>query len=104
MTEERSRETYEIDDSALATEEVDPETVGVPDSPGGGRSEPRKEVAREFVIQVMLLNTGLLAVALGLMLLYFRWWVDMGSGLIVLGLLALLEAFRRYKQKAPRTN
>lgn len=101
MTEDRSRDTYEIDDSALATEGADPETAGVPESPGSGRSHPRKEVAREFVIQVMLLNLGLLAVALGLMLLYFRWWVDLGSGLIVLGLLALLETYRRYRQKAP---
>lgn len=104
MTEDRSRETYEIEESALATEGVDPESAGVPESPRNGPSKPRKEVAREFVIQVMLLNLGLLAVALGLMLLYFRWWVDMGSGLIVLGLLALLGALRRYKQKPPNSD
>lgn len=103
MTEDRSRETYEIDDSALATEDVDPGTTDQTGGPGDNQTHPRKEVAREFVIQVLLLNLGLLAIALGLMLLYFRWWVDMGSGLIVVGLLAFLETVRRYRQKPPET-
>lgn len=54
------------------------------------------EVKREFLVQVLLLNLGLLAIAVGAMLLYFRWWLDLGGGLIVIGLVAILLTYRRY--------
>lgn len=59
------------------------------------------ELKREFLVQVVLLNLAILAVALGAMLLYFRWWTDMGAGLIVIGLVSLLAQLRRYRERPP---
>lgn len=59
------------------------------------------EIKREFLVQVVLLNLAILALALGAMLLYFRWWTDMGAGLVIIGLVALLAQLRRYRENPP---
>lgn len=71
------------------------------DSPIADTSDLRTEVKREFLIQVVLLNLGLLALALGLLVLYFYEWIDMGSGLVIIGLVAILATYRRYRQRPP---
>jgi hypothetical protein len=117
---ESGRRTYEIDPGAVAAptdsdsltdpteraESGDPQTPesGAPQEAESGDPEDADidttdlpiEVKREFLVQVLLLNLGLLAIAVGAMLLYFRWWLDLGGGLIVIGLVAILLTYRRY--------
>ena len=81
-----------------STDEVPGSEQGADTDEGVSRST---ELKREFLVQVLLLNLAILAVALGAMLLYFRWWTDMGAGLIVIGLVALLAQLRRYRERPP---
>ena len=71
-------------------------TSGDPEDADIDTTDLPVEVKREFLVQVLLLNFGLLAIAVGSMLLYFRWWLDLGGGLIVIGLVAILLTYRRY--------
>lgn len=70
------------------------------EGPADGEELP-KEIKREFVVQVILLNIALFALGLGVMLLYFRRDLQMGGGLVLIGLFSLLATWRRYKLRAP---
>lgn len=96
MTQEQGR--GQEDD----TDTTDPDGIGS-ETQGTGSSELSTTVKREFIVQVFLLNLALLGIALGAMLLYFREWVDMGSGLVIIGLVALLAQYRRYRQRPPNS-
>lgn len=66
-----------------------------------GSSDLRTAVKREFIVQVTLLNLGILAVGLGTMLFYFRGLVVVGAGLIGGGLVAMGLTYRRYRTRPP---
>lgn len=51
-----------------------------------------------FVASAVLTNFGVFAVSLGLMLWYFRGMLQVGGGLIVLGVLALLRTYQYYRE------
>lgn len=80
----------------------DPEEIGSKE-PGSASVDLSTTVKREFVVQVILLNLALLAIALGAMLYYFRGWADMGFGLVIIGLVSLLAQYRRYRQRPPHS-
>jgi len=49
-----------------------------------------------FVASAVLTNVGVFAISLGLMLWYFRGMLQVGGGLVVIGLLALLRTYQYY--------
>lgn len=49
-----------------------------------------------FVASAVLTNIGVFAVSLGLMLWYFHGMLQVGGGLVVIGLLALLRTYQYY--------
>lgn len=66
-----------------------------------GDAALRTAVKREFIVQVILLNLGILAVGLGSMLFYFRGLLAVGAGLIGGGLVVIGLAYRRYRTRPP---
>jgi hypothetical protein len=56
------------------------------------------ELFRTFWLLVVLLNIGLFAASLGVMLLYFRGQVQFGGGLFVVGVAALTYSYGRYRR------
>lgn len=51
-----------------------------------------------FLASVVLTNAGVFAVSLGLMLWYFRGMQQIGGGLVIVGLLALLRTYQHYSE------
>lgn len=62
----------------------------------GDVSDVDEDTFRAFVASAVLTNIGVFAVSLGLMLWYFRGMLQVGGGLIGIGLLALLRTYQYY--------
>ncbi|MFB6153270.1 MAG: hypothetical protein ABEJ27_03360 [Halodesulfurarchaeum sp.] len=82
------------------------------DSPDRSQSEQRPiadsgrkastlppSVKRAFIVQVLLLNVGLLALALGAMLVYFRENPPAGGILLTIGIITLGSVAYRYRTR-----
>lgn len=75
----------------------------------GGRNDPQQgdpteldtAIRREFLVQAFLLNLGILALSVGVMVIYFLDRFDAGIGLLLIGLVCLLATARRYRSNAP---
>jgi len=81
--------------------EFDPDSLG-PDAPAPppvtdyANKDVPTDVANAFWAAVLFANVGLIGVTLGPMLWYFRGWTDVGGGLTLTGVLAILMTYRRY--------
>ena len=62
----------------------------------GSLSDLHPDTARAFIVCVILANAALLLVSLGAMLAYFRGMVQIGGGMILLGLFAGLRTYMQY--------
>ncbi|MFB6268259.1 MAG: hypothetical protein ABEI31_11415 [Halodesulfurarchaeum sp.] len=56
-------------------------------------------VKRAFIVQVLLLNVGLLALSLGAMLVYFRGDLPAGGVLLTIGIITLGSVAYRYRTR-----
>lgn len=89
------RSEYEPDEPDLGPDvpEVEIPSVAIPDE-----SAASTEVARAFWIVVLLLNVGIFAGSLGLLLAAFRGQYRLGAVLALVGTLAFAHAYHRYRQ------
>ena len=89
------RSEYEPDEPDLGPDvpEVEIPSVVIPDE-----SAASTEVARAFWIVVLLLNVGIFAVSLGLLLAAFRGQYRIGAALALVGAHALARAYHRYRR------
>jgi len=96
----------------LDPDEDDPESAFVPDVPDVTPDVPEapdptpdipdpsdapESLRREFWVQVLLFNLGLLAVSLGLMLVVFDRSFLVGGVVVLVGVAALLFGYQRYR-------
>jgi len=81
-------------------EEFDPHSLGpeIPSAPdpATGDVEVPPDLMKAFWAAVIFANVGLLGVALGPMLVYFEGMTDLGLSVFLVGVLALVFAYRRY--------
>ncbi|GAA0660366.1 hypothetical protein ACFQDG_15720 [Natronoarchaeum mannanilyticum] len=73
-----------------------PEIPQAPEPPPA--SEASEELQKMFWSVVVLLNLAILAASLGVMYIIFRGRLQLGGGLILVGLLGGLHAYRIYRR------
>ena len=85
-------------------EEFDPHSLGpgIPEAPSlsdpaSGDVELSADLVKAFWAAVLFTNVGLLGVALGPMLVFFEGRTDVGGAAFLIGVLALVFAYRRYR-------
>jgi len=88
----------DVDDEGLVPGVDPPEAPAVGDDLEENLGEADDEVVRTFAISVLLTNVAVLAVSLGLMLIYFRGQWRLGGGLVVVGVLAQLRMYMHYRE------
>lgn len=88
----------DVDDEGLVPGLEPPEAPAVGDDLEENIEEADEEVVRTFAISVLLTNVAVLAVSLGLMLIYFRGRWRLGGGLVVVGVLAQLRMYMHYRE------
>jgi hypothetical protein len=90
----------EDDDSLLGEPEFDPDSLGprvdIPEAPEIGEGGDSDEVAQIFWIVVIMVDVGLFATSIGVMIVVFRDQLRLGGGVFSIGVLALLFAYRHY--------
>jgi len=94
---------FEEDEDAWPDEpeEFDPNSLGPdvpkpPSAPNLAERDVPSDVANAFWAAVIFANVGLLGVSLGPMLWYFEGMVQLGGGILLVGLVALGMTYRRY--------
>lgn len=90
----------EDDDSLLGEPEFDPDSLGpqvdIPEAPEIGEGDESNEVVQTFWVVVLMVDIGLFATSIGLMIIVFRNQLRLGGGVFAIGVLALLFAYRHY--------
>ncbi|MFB6113022.1 MAG: hypothetical protein ABEJ58_02825 [Halodesulfurarchaeum sp.] len=73
------------------------------DDADGSDPSGEAEVAlkREFLVQVLLLNVGLFGLAVGSLVLVQSHRIEMGCGLLLVGVFSTLATIRRYRKLDP---
>lgn len=97
--EESSLETRTVPDVPDAAPDVPDSTIDVPDD-----ADAPAELQRAFWTLVGVFNAGLLALALGVMLVGFRGWYVRGGALAGFGALALAYGYWRYRRVTTNTS
>lgn len=89
------------DPSPGEPEEFDPHSLGpqidIPTAPDLSDADVSGEVSQTFWATVIMVKIGLLATSLGLMLIGFRGQYRLGGTVFAIGVLALLFAYRHYR-------
>lgn len=94
---------FEEDDDAWPAEpdEFDPDSLGpqvdIPEAPDPSQGDVPAELFRAFWATVVMVNIGLFGTSLGLMFIAFRGQYRLGGGTFAIGVLALLFAYRHYR-------
>lgn len=90
----------EDDDSLLGDPESDPDIPGprvdIPEAPEIGEGDGSSEVVQTFWVVVLMVDIGLFATSIGVMIVVFRNQLRLGGGIFAVGVLALLFAYRHY--------
>jgi len=90
-------EEEELDFDVLDSEStLGPEIPQAPEPPPA--SEASEELQKMFWSVVVLLNIAILAASLGVMYVVFRGRLQFGGGLVLIGLLGGLHAYRIYRR------
>lgn len=94
---------FEEDDDPWPDEpdEFDPDSLGpevdIPEAPDPSEVDISGELFRTFWLIVVMANVGLLATSLGVMLVAFRGEFRQGGLVFLIGVIALLFGYRRYR-------
>lgn len=99
-----SPEPEEFDPTSVEPEEFDLDESGIdiPEAPDPTENDVPPGVRRTFWLIVLMANLGLLALSIGVMFAVFRGQFRFGGSLVVLGLLALLVGYFRYRNHRNR--
>ncbi|MFW6385401.1 MAG: DUF7322 domain-containing protein [Halodesulfurarchaeum sp.] len=59
------------------------------------------DVRKEFLVEVVLLNAGILALGVGTMILFFDVSIEGGIALLLIGVVSVTATIWRYRNNAP---
>ncbi len=82
--------------------DLDESGIDIPEAPDPTENDVPPGVRRTFWLIVLMANLGLLALSVGVMIVVFRGQLRFGGSLVVLGLLALLVGYFRYRNHRNR--
>ena len=86
----------EDDDSWLGEPDRPGPQIDIPEAPKISESDDSSEVVQTFWLVVIMVDIGLFATSVGVMIVVFRGQLRLGSGVFAGGVLALLFAYRHY--------
>ena len=94
---------FDEDDDTLWSDddEFEPDRPGpkidIPETPDLSDIDASSNVAQTFWLVVVMVDIGLLAISLGIMIVVFRGQLRFGASVFAIGVLALLLGYRRYR-------
>jgi hypothetical protein len=93
---------FDEDDDTLWSDddEFEPDRPGpkidIPESPDLSEIDTSDNVVQTFWIVVIMVDIGLFATSLGVMIIVFRGELQLGGGIFAIGAFALLSGYRHY--------